>query len=365
MVIKTDAEEDGLEMSYEYSSSDIQESLSSDILEYEKEYFAESMSESSDEKEAGAWEDSDDDEKLRKSYHGTASWLGEKKVRKQIEIQKKKLKFGYERHVFSCQCRIKLAKAHDDYLVLVDAYNSIYILKNFEICKVLRIEMFGASDFVFVEGGVLFSSLKYGGFKEVAFTGEVKDIKVRTTECIRKMISVDDGIYVIGEQIVLLNNNYGIVEQFDGRFRDVAVSTDALYCLGFNGDVVVMTRDLRPITKMNFEYKFDFKSIYFVNGKVVVGMSLGVKIFDRHMNLLNEAMNMKDEITGCIEYDGYILYGSDYSNSLKIVLPDLRSFDGFPFNSIRVSPMKALVSDGKSIIICYRKAVDVLRMKVE
>jgi len=364
MAVRTEEEDEGLEMSYEYSSSDVQESLSSDILEYEKEYFAESVSESSDEHEACAWEDSDDDEKLRRNYHRTASWIGTKKARKQIEVQKKKLKFGYERHVFSCQCRIKLAKAHGDYLVLVDAYNSIYILKDLEVCKVLRIEMFGASDFVFVEGGMLFSSLKYGGFKEVAFTGEVKDIKVRTTECIRKMVSVENGIYVVGEQIVLLNSSYGVVQEFDGRFRDIAVSSDAVYCLGFNGDIIVMTRGLHPINKVSFDDKFDFKSVYFVNGKVVIGMSLGIKIFDRHMNLLNEAMNMKDEITGCVEHDGYILYGSDYSNSLKIVLPDLKCFDGFPFNTIRVSPMKALVSDGKRILICYRKAVDVLRMKV-
>ncbi|CAD26341.1 similarity with ornithine decarboxylase DCOR_YEAST [Encephalitozoon cuniculi GB-M1] len=361
---KEDIDESGV--SYEYTSSDSPETVSSEISEYEEEYFGEaSEEESSKSSEAAAWEDSDDDEKLREEYKKTATWLDGKQAKKQVEARKKRLRFEYERHLFFSKCKIKQAKAHGEYLVVVDTYNNIYILRNFQVHKTLWIEMFGISDFVYTGGAILFSSSKQSNLKEVTFDGEVRNISIRAIEGIRRMISIGDSIYIVGEQLALLNSAYEVVEVIEGRFVDVAVSEDFVYAMCFSGEIVVLTPGLQILRKVSLEDKFDFRSIHFFASKVFVGMGMGMKVFDKEMNPIREFKNLKDEVTGFTGHGDYVVYGSRYTNSLKIVLPDIRCFSKFPFNTIRIPPIKVLDSDGRNVIICSGRSVSVLRIKLE
>lgn len=359
-----DGDESGF--SYEYTSSDSLETISEEIEEYEREYFGDvSEEESSRSEEAAAWEDSDDDEKIRENYKKTAEWLDGKQTKKQVEVRKKRMRFEYEKHLFFSKCRIKLAKTRGEYLVVVDTYSNIYILKNFKVHKTLWIEMFGISDFVYIGDVILFSSCRQSNLKEITFDGEVRNISIRAIEGIRKMVSTGDSIYVAGEQLVLLNNTYEVVETIEGKFMDIAVSEEYVYAMSFNGEIVVLTHDLQVLKKVSLEDKFDFRSIHFFADRIFVGMGMGIKIFDKDMKPVKEITNLKNEVTGLTRHGDYVVYGSNYTNSLKIILPDLKCYNKFPFNTINISPVKALESDGRNIIICSGRAINVLRIKLE
>ncbi|WEL39185.1 hypothetical protein PFJ87_08g00430 [Encephalitozoon hellem] len=359
-----DADESGF--SYEYTSSDSLETISEEIEEYEREYFGDvSEEESSVSEEKAAWEDSDDDEKIREDYRKTATWLDGKQPKKQVEVRRKRMKFEYEKYLFLSKCRIKLAKARGEYLVVVDTYSNIYILKNFKVHKTLWIEMFGISDFVYIGDVILFSSCKQSNLKEVTFDGEVRNISIRTIEGIRKMVSTGDSIYVAGEQLILLNDSYEVVETIEGKFMDIAVSKGFVYAMSFNGEVIILTSDLQILKKVSPEDKFSFRSIHFFAGRVFIGTEMGIKIFDEDMRPIKEIMNLKNEATGFTAHGDYVVYGSNYTNSLKIILPDMKCYNKFPFNTISISPIKVLESDGKNIIICSGRTINVLRIKLE
>lgn len=357
-------EADSSSASYEYSSSSLCEE-SEEVAEYEQQYFGEASEECSESSSGAAWEDSDDDERIRGKCKGTATWLDGSQPKKQIEIRRKRLRFEYEKHLFFSKCNIKLARAHGEYLAVVDTYNNIYVLKDFKVHLTLRIEMFGVSDLVWASDAILLSSCKQSGLKEVSLDGEVRTISMRTVENVRKMVGTGSSVYMVGDQLALVDSNYEVVEMIEGKFMDVAVSPETVYAMGFGGDIVVLTRDLQVLRKASFEDKFDFRSIYFAGDRVFVGTGMGMKVFDKDMNPVKELMNLKDEPTGCIEHGEYVVYGSKYDNSLKIILPGLRCFNGFPFNSIRISPIGALSSDGRSITICSGRSVNVLRIKLE
>lgn len=349
----------GSDISYEYSSS---EELS-EVDEYEKEYFGE-MSEDSTKEEEAVWEDDEDgEERLRKEYRSGATWL-DGKVKKQLEVSRKKLKFDYKKFVFSSKCNIKLAKSHGNYLVLVDTYNIIYVLRDLKPYRVFQIEKFGVSDFVFVNGMILFASLKQSNFKEIGFDGKVKNIYRRTAEGIRKMIFMNGFLYLLGNQLTVMNGDYEVLEVFESRIKDFAVSDEFVYALDFSGQIFMLTLKLQALKRVALDDKFDFRSICFVKDMIIVGLGMGVKLFDKSMRLVKEFMNMKDEMTGCAECGEYIIYGSTYRNSLKIITPEMRTFDKFPFDSICIPSIKAISYDGRNIVICSGKAVNMLRIKL-
>ncbi|ADM11964.1 uncharacterized protein Eint_080280 [Encephalitozoon intestinalis ATCC 50506] len=363
---KATGDADESDFSYEYTSSDSFETVSEEISEYEKEYFGDISEEAGAEsEEKAAWEDSDDDPGIREDHKKTVTWLDGKQCKKQIEVRKKKVRFEYEKNLFLSKCKIKLAKAHGEYLVVVDTYNNIYILKDFKIHKTLWIELFGISDFIYTGERILFSSHKQSNLKEVTFDGDVRNISIKSVEGIKKMISIGDFIYTIGKKLILLNSSYEVVEVMEGEFMDIAVSEEAVYAMGCGGDIVMLTPDLQILRKESFEDKFDFHSIYFFANQVFIGMGMGVKVLDKDMKPVKEFKNLKNGVTGLTGHREYVIYGSDYTNSLKIILPGLKCFNKFPFNAISIPSINSLESDGKNIVVCSGRSVSILRMKVE
>lgn len=353
------------EASYEYSSSSCVEESSSDIAEYEREYFGEESSEYREEEDGAAWEDSEEgEERVRNSYRRTATWIDGTQTKKQMEVRKKRLRFSYERSVFVSKCKIKLAKCHGDYIVVVDTYNIIYILRDLKAHRIFQIERFGVSDFVFINNMILFASCKQSGFKEVSFDGDVRNVCNRASRGVRMMSSRENVVYVVGEQLVLMNNNYEVMEVFEHRVVDICLSSGLVYVLDYSGRIFVLTASLKIVKKVSLDDKFDFKCIYSAGDFVVVGTGMGIKVFDRDMEQVKELRNMKDEVTGCVGCDGYIVYGSKYANSLKIMQPGLSCFNRFPFNSISIPPISIIDYDGRNIIICSGRSVGCLRMQM-
>lgn len=352
------------EASYEYSSSETTEESSGDIAEYEREYFGD-VSEESVQEDAAVWEDSEDEERIRSDYKKTATWLDGKQPKKQLEIRRKRLRFDYDRFLFLSKCNIKLSKSYGEHLVVVDTYNIVYILKHLKPHRAFQIEKFGVSDLAFINGAILFASCRQSSFREVSFDGEMKIIHNRAAENTRKLVCVEDALYVVGDHLALLSNSYDVLEVFETRFKDIAVSAENVYALDFSGQIFVLSRNLQVLRKISLDDKFDFRSIHFARNMVVVGTGTGVQMFDAQMNAVKRFTNTKDEIVDCIECGEYIVYGSAHADSIRIVQPGMVCFDRFPFSSIRIPSIRTMSYDGENIIICSGRAVNALRMHLE
>jgi hypothetical protein len=357
------------EASYEYSSSELSEDSSMDECGYEREYFGECSESSTEPEEEAAWHDEEEGERqLRRNYRSTAAWLDNRQSRKQLEVRKKRLSFHYRRSVLHTNYNIKLMKAHKEYLVAVDTANCVYIFKKtpkgLAEHNIFMIEKYSIADFAFVNDRILLASGKCGVLKELSFDVEVKDIRKRVSSNIRRLLC-DGSVYVIGDELVALDTNYEILATFQHKVLDIAILSDVLYALAVDGQIFMLSRDLLVIKKISRPDRFDFRTIHAANGCILVGTGEKMQIYSRYMDLVRELQNLKEELTGCVEYEGLVVLGSSCPNSLKIIMPGNVCYDRFPFRTTPIAPITCMAQIAPNLILGCKRSISFLRLRYE
>lgn len=351
--------------SYEYSEDEsLTESLSSEYSDdYEKNYFGETETKESESEQQAAWEDSEDNEAKLRNEYPNAVWVDGTQPLKQLEKKKKNLIFQYERHVFSAGFPIKLIKSYKEFIAVVDVCNNVYLLKNYEQHLNFIIEKYSICDFVFLDSKILFVSNKHWSMKEVSFTGEVKHINIKFTHDIKKILTDGENIYVLGKKLVQFNKNYSVLAEFISKAIDFTILNEYIYLLDATGKIFILNKELKVVKRISETDAFSNISIFNARDSIVISTDSTIKIYNNEMTLLKKIPNIKSELTGCVEFKNFIITGSKYLNSIKIITNQNLCYNGFPFNRFKILSINCMTTDNKNIIICTKRSLNILHME--
>lgn len=324
------------------------------------EYFDSSSNEESEESEA-AWTDSDENVELKEELEGDAAWLHAEQAPKKIRRATKKIKFKHVRHVFTAKCKIKFFKIFTDVKVLVDSFNLIYFMKTFEDYKTFKIDMFKITDACEFNGNVMFSSSTSSYIKQTTLDGKVTDIK-KGTGNIRKMVS-DEHLYVLGDKLFAFDKNLSLVNEFSHSFKDVCIACSMVVCLSSDGDIYTFDKELNFKKKHSLPFKFQFRGVWGARDKLVASTDNGIIIFDSDLNEIKSFSTLKESISGLVANNDFIVHGSPYVNSLRILKTDLTYYERFPFSKIRINPISTISIDGDTIYFNDSRYISSLKLQ--
>ena len=334
----------------------------SDDIEDEKDYFETTSEEEDSEKSEVAWEDSDDDENLRDEIDEDANWLTADGIQKKIKVQPKKISFKLKRKVFTANCKVKLFKTFPEIKILVDSFNLIYLIKKFDDFKTFKIEFFKISDVCIFGGKILLSSNSSSFMKQITFEGKVSDIK-KGTGNIKKMLAVGNTLYILGDKLFAFNSNFNLVSSFNSTFIDFCVGNDQIICLKEDGDIYIFDLELTFKNKVSFPFKFQFKSLYFAKGYFFICTLNGLFILDQNSKEVKSFSNLSEPITAITSNDDFIVHGSAYDNSLRILkVNGLSYFEKFPFSKVRINPISSIAVDGDTFYFSETKFITSLKL---
>lgn len=329
-------------------------------LSSEEDYFTSTNDSEAESESEVAWSDSDSDSELRDNLQDDAPWTNAEGLSKSIRRNVKKIAFKYTKHVFTARCRVKLFKCFPHVKVLVDSFNLIYMIKDFDSFKTYKIDMFKISDVCLFGDRILFSSSSSSYIKEVSVEGKVTDFK-KSMGNIRKMVA-SDSLYVLGDKLFVLNQSLSIKNEFDGSFMDVCVNGNDVICLMENGDIYVFDKELRFIRKLVFPFKFQFKALYSANSKILVCTSNGMIVLNSNFEETKTFSNLSEPITALVSNDDFIVHASSYQNSFRILKDSLSYFDKFPFSKIKINPVSAMAMDKDVVYISDSRFISSLKL---
>lgn len=334
---------------------------SDDIID-ERDYFDSTSEEESSEKSEVAWEDSDDNEALREEIDEDADWLTTEGLPKKIKIEPKKISFKLKRKVFTANCKIKIFKAFQEIKVLVDSFNLIYLIKNFDDFKTYKIEFFKISDVCMFNGKILLSSNSSSFIKQMTLDGKVSDIK-KGTGNVKKMACAGNNLYILGDRLFSFNSNFSLVSDFNGSFKDFCVGDDSIICLKEDGDIYLFDFDLSFKNKVSFPFKFQFSSSYFANGYFFICTLNGLLILDKELRELKTFSNLSEPITAITHNSDFVVHGSAYENSLRILkTKGLCYFEKFPFSKIKINPISSISVEGDTFYFSETRFITSLKL---
>lgn len=328
--------------------------------EAQEDYFDPSTEEEQEESKF-AWTDSDDEQELREELESEASWLHTEGLPKRICKNVKKISFKYAKHLFTAKCRIKLFNIFKDVKILVDSFNLIYIMKSFEDYKTFKIDFFKITGVCCFNDMILASSSTSSYIKHITLDGKVTDIK-KGTGNIRKMVS-DTLLYVLGDKLYAFNSNLSLVAEFGHAFIDICVTPTSVIGLTADGDLHMFDKELKFKEKHSSLLKFQFKSIHAVRDMILVGTDTGLIIFDCNFNELKTFSNLKEPITALVYNRDFIVHGSSYTNSLRILNPDLVYYERFPFSKIKLNPITAMAIEGNTVYFTDSRFISSLALE--
>lgn len=326
----------------------------------DEDYFDSSSVEEGEESEA-AWTDSDESVEPRDELDGEAAWLHTEGAPKKIRKTVRRISFKHARHVFTAKCKIKLFRVFEDFKVLVDSFNLIYLIKNFEEYKTFKVDFFKITDVCSFNGKILFSSSTSSYIKQVTPEGKVVDIK-KGTGNIRKMV-VDEYLYVLGDKLFAFNKNLGLACEFSQKFKDVCVACGHVVCLTEAGDIHIFDKDLNFKNKLSLAFKFQLKGVWPARDKLIVSTENGIVIFDANFREVKTFANLKEPISGLVYNDEFIVHGSPYSNSLRILKGDLTYYDRFPFSKIKINPISTISIEGDIVYFNDSRYISSLKLQ--
>lgn len=334
---------DGCSDSYVIVSSNELLSEDSTSSGSEEDYFTSTGDSEVEEESEIAWTDSDSNSKLREELQEDAPWISSEGLAKTVRRDAKNIAFKYTRHVFTARCKVKLLRCFPHIKVLVDSFNLIYMIKDFDSFKTYKVDMFKISDVCFFGNRILFSSSSSSYIKEVSVDGKVTDIR-KGMGNVQKMIA-DDNLYILGDKLFVLNQSLSIKNEFDGSFVDGCVNEGNVICLKDNGDIYVFDKELHFRRKLSFSFKFQFKRLYSANSKVLVCTGNGMIVLNSSLEEIRSFSNLSEPITALVSNSDFIVHGSSYQNSLRILKDNLSYFDKFPFSKIKINPISAMAID--------------------
>lgn len=325
----------------------------------EDSYFSASTSEEENESDV-AWTDSDDEEDLREELENEAKWLHTEELPRKITKTTKKLSFKYSKHIFTAKCKIKLFNVFKDIKVLVDSFNLIYLIKNFDDYKTYKIDFFKITDMCQFNNMLLFSSNTSSFIKQVNIDGKVTDIK-KGTGNIKKMLS-DNFLYVLGDKLYAFNANLSLEYEFGHSFVDICAFIDNIVCLSSEGDIYIFDKNLNFKNKLSLQFKFQFKSLYSTEKNLIVCTDDGLILYDSNFQEIKSFSNLKEPISSLVSNKSFIIHGSLYNNSLRILKPDLTYYEKFPYSKIKINPISALAIDGETVFFSDSRFISSLKL---
>lgn len=335
---------------------------SSDSTYEEEDYFGESEAENSQQTEY-AWEDSDDVSELREEIDNDAKWLEADGIQKVIKKSAKKISFKIFRKIFTAKCRVKLFKVFSDYMILVDSFNLIYFIKNFDDFKTYKIDFFKVTDLCFFNGKYLFYSEASSLIKQVTPEGKVVDIK-KGTGNIKKIVPSQDKLFVLGDKIFLFNQNISLVNEFPGSYKDICITESALVALKDDGDICIFDKDLNFLSKISLTLKFSFKSLYGVDDKIFVCTADGLIILDSNFNQMKTTSNLSHPISCLVDNKDFVVHGAQHENSLRILRKhDFTYFEKFPFSKVKINSISAMAIKDDTVYFSDSKFITSLKLK--
>lgn len=338
------------ELLTEESDSDIQE----------EDYFGSTSEEETEQSEV-AWVDSEDDADLREELEDEAAWLHTEGLPKKIQRITKKISFKYTKHVFTAKCKVKLFRVFPEVKVLVDTFNLIYFIKNFDDFKTFKIDYFKITDLCYFNNMILLSSNTSSFIKHISLDGKVTDIK-KGTGNIKKLIS-DEHLYVLGDKLYGFNKNLSLISEFNCSFIDMCVIADFVVCLEESGDIYVFDKELDFKKKLSFSFKFQFKSLHSNLDKVFIGTDTGIIILDSKFQEIKTYSTLKEPISAFTFNDSFVIHGSQYNNSLRIMNSDFSYFEKFPFSKIRISPISTMAFEDETVYFSNSRFISSLKLK--
>lgn len=345
--------------SYIYNSkedNDFYESISKD----EKDYFGDSSSSSEESGSEDVWKDSDEFNKSECELPETAGWVLTAPPTRIIRRKTDELNFKLTRKIFATKYKIKLLKMTEALKVAVDTFNIVYFIQK-EKFKAFRIDKFLISDFVFFKEGVLLASNKSSCFKYLKCDGSVVEIKKRIRDVIR-MERVGNQIYIAGTSFYKLDADLNIDCVFNRNFIDFCINGETVMCLESDGALVILDRELRFKKKLILENRFEYKRLFTTGDFYFIGREMGVTILNKHLEYVKEINNLKKPPTGLVCVNRFIIYGSDYPNSLRIVKEDLEIYPKFPFSKVKINKIDFLAAEGNFLFICHSKFITMLEI---
>lgn len=315
-------------------------------------YFDSGSSTIEEESEA-AWVDSDE-EFIEESVN--PDWLTPGESAK-IQKKQKKISFQYSQSIFTARCKIKIFKSYPDLKIIVDSFNYIYILDNEDAddaeFKIHKIDLFKITDVCYFSDKILMSSNTSSFIKEISVDGKANNIKKGTGNII-KMHVYNDSLYILGDKLFRLDKNLQIKDEFAGSFKDICCLNERVLCLNDKGDIFVFSLELSFIEKLNFPFKFQFKSLYAARSFIFVGLDTGIIILNSEYKEIKTVSNLNSPITALAFTNDFIVHGSDSENSLKIVKNDLTYYNKFPYSKIKIG--KILCMDSKNDMIYFSES---------
>lgn len=347
--------------SYIMVSEDELISEESDSATEGQNYFESSSVEEDSEKSEMAWEDSDDESDLREEMDEDATWLTTDGIQKKIRREPKKISFKLKKRVFTANCKVKLFKVFPEVKVLVDSFNLIYLIKNFDDFKTYKIDFFKISDICYFGNKIIFSSNSSSFMKQITMEGKVTDIK-KGTGNIKKMIA-KDSLYILGDKLYSFNQNLSLTATFNSTFIDFCVTDLAVICLKDDGDIYVFDLELNFKNKISFSFKFQFKSLYYAKDMIFICTINGLFIVDKNMKEIKTFSNLTDPVSSLAFNNDFIVHGSLYENSLRILkTPSLSYFEKFPFSKVKINPISTISIDGDTFYFSDSRFISSLKL---
>ncbi|ELA41189.1 uncharacterized protein VICG_01788 [Vittaforma corneae ATCC 50505] len=352
--------DDEQDESYILLSNDELISEGSEAEAQEEDYFGSSSTEEHDESEA-AWTDSDDDRDLRDELENEATWLHTDELPKKICRTSKKIFFKYTKHVFTAKCKVKLFKVFSNIKILVDSFNLIYFIKSFEDYTTFKIDFFKITDVCTFNGLILLSSSTSSYIKHVTLDGKVTDIK-KGTGNIKKMVS-DIYLYILGDKLLAFNSNLSLVNEFNHSFIDICIMSNTVICLTADGDIYTFDKKLNFASKHSLQLKFQFKGLYSVRDNLIIATEDGMIILDSDFQEIKVFSNLKEPISSLVSNGEFIIHGSPYSNSLRILKSDLTYYERFPFSKININPISTMSIEKNTIYFNDSRYISSLKLE--
>lgn len=325
------------------------------------DYFASSSTTVEDDVSQAAWVDSDEDSELRDELEEDALWINSEGIPKAIERSRKEISFNYTRKVFTARCKVKIFRCFPHVKVLVDSFNLIYMIRDFETFKTFKISLYKISDVCYFNGRILFSSDSSSYLKEVTLEGEVTDIK-KGTGNIKKMVASENYLYIVGDKLFCLNKNLSIKSDFNGQFVDACLLGDNLVCLKDDGDIYCFDQELAFREKHSFSFKFQFKHIFYAKDKLFIATENGLVILNSAFKQIKAFSNLSEPIT-CFAFNSdFVLHASAYQNSFRILKNDLSYFEKFPYSKIKINPISTMDIENDTVYFSDSRFISSLKI---
>lgn len=354
--------------SYVYCSEDKDGSSCSGITEEEKDYFGDSsvsgFSDDDDEESSQvAWEDSDENEDLREDYPSTAKWLSTDGLTKKITKKHGRIKFNLARKVFTTKYKIKLIRIFDQLTVIIDSFNLIYLIRKTTDFSVIKIDYFRVTDAVCLNGSIILCSAHSAYLKRLSLDGTVTDIRKDNGNIRRMATHTGHGLlYTLGNSLCVYNEKLIMKNIFKGDFSDICVSNSNVLALRENGDIFVFDHLLNFVRKCTFDTKFRFQGIFATDSHYFVKTETGFFVLDDALRPAKEFTNLKTPATALAHSGNFVVYGSDYQNSLRIIKDELEAYGKFPFSKVKIPPIHAMAFTSDSLYIGHSNSLSIMKI---